>query len=235
MSEEGFKITSIIEPPVCLPAQEHDAATSSTPASFASIPPKLVLALQEVSIYAEPAFDSLTDGQGSIWVTEQSFSYLSSSSSSTGFSLPYPLLALHAVSSSLPPALAQQGERPCIYCQIEDASLGAEDGEGEDNGNEEEETGLREMWIIPKNTEDVEPLFAALSHCASLHPSTSDGDDDGSPFASLGPFGTGLGSSSGADGAFDDAEEGEEPGGGLSATGRVRTDYQTPDSRYRPY
>ena len=134
MSEEGFKITSIIEPPVCLPAQEHDAATSSTPASFASIPPKLVLALQEVSIYAEPAFDSLTNGQGSIWVTEQSFSYLSSLSSSnaTGFSLPYPLLALHAVSSSLPPALAQQGERPCIYCQIEDASLGAEDGEGED-------------------------------------------------------------------------------------------------------
>lgn len=78
----------------------------------------------------------------------------------------------------------------------------------------------------------VEPLFLALSHCASLHPSTVDGDEDGNPFASMGPFGTGA-NGNGEGLQFEDAEE--EGGAELSDTGRVRTDFQTPDARYRPY
>lgn len=93
----------------------------------------------------------------------------------------------------------------------------------------------------------MEPLFEALSYCASLHPSTTgDNTDGGHPFSSFGPFGTGLiGQGQGdegehlqheADGAFDDAEEGAEDGSGqLSDSGRVRSDFQTPDGRFRPY
>lgn len=73
----------------------------------------------------------------------------------------------------------------------------------------------------------VEPLFAALSHCASLHPSVQD-DAGGNPFAGMGPFGTGNAISDAQQ--FDDADE-----NGLSESGRVRADFQTPDARYRPY
>lgn len=83
----------------------------------------------------------------------------------------------------------------------------------------------------------VEPLFETLSKCASLHPST-DGDDGGmgNPFASFGAFGTGAYEE---DGAFDDAEDAQEGGvgeeGGLTEGGRVRNQFQTPDSRFQPY
>lgn len=82
----------------------------------------------------------------------------------------------------------------------------------------------------------MEPLFEALSSCASLHPSLSE-DDGGNPFASLGAFGTGAsnGASLEVNGAFDDADETQEGDAHLSDAGRVRNDYQTPDNRFRPY
>ena len=61
----------------------------------------------------------------------------------------------------------------------------------------------------------VDKLFESLSYCAALHPSlgAQDGDDSGNPFAGIAPFGSGS-----------DKE-----------TGRVRSDWQTPDARYQPY
>lgn len=85
----------------------------------------------------------------------------------------------------------------------------------------------------------VEPLFEALSQCASLHPSGNEEDDSGNPFASIGAFGTG--NYSGAygeqeEGTFDDAEADDgEATEGLTEGGRVRNDFQTPDSRFKPY
>lgn len=95
------------------------------------------------------------------------------------------------------------------------------------------------IYILP-----VEPLFEALSYCASLHPSEAEDEGGGHPFAGVGPFGTGAPRQENEDqtdtaGAFDDAEEGnnneETNDVQLSETGRVRNGFQTPDSRYRPY
>ena len=97
----------------------------------------------------------------------------------------------------------------------------------------------------------MEKLFDTLSYCASLHPSvTEEGEDGefGNPFSSIGPFGTGLAQNGNGDerhaqlqndGAFEDAEEAIDgdanPSINLSESGRVRNDYQPPDSRFRPY
>lgn len=198
----------------------------------------------------------------------RSLSFLSQQSASPrGFSLPYPLIALHAVSSSVPEALSSLGQRQCVYCQIDDSTPSQQDGDGEEgqDAENEDEMGLREVWIVPANNEDgesdlfiqlrswtaidsgfhilppqppqtVEPLFGALSHCASLHPSALD-DDSGNPFAGMGPFGTGANGGGLDSSQFDDADEAvvDVDENGLSETGRVRTDYQTPDARYRPY
>ncbi|PWN19762.1 hypothetical protein BCV69DRAFT_313506 [Microstroma glucosiphilum] len=217
MSSSDIKIRPISEPPAYLTPEQHEAATSTTPDSFSNISPKLVLGLEQVTIHAEPSLAGILNGSGRFWVTEESVSYLPSSSQ--GFSLPYPLIALHAVSSTLPAALSSTGQTQCIYCQIDDAGAELQDGQTEDEDGVEEEMGLREMWIVPSRSEDVEPLFLALSHCASLHPSTSDGDDDGNPFASMGPFGTGANGSEGGL-QFEDAEE--EGGAELSDTGRFQ-------------
>jgi chloride channel, nucleotide-sensitive, 1A len=67
----------------------------------------------------------------------------------------------------------------------------------------------------------VEPIFEALSLCASLHPDGTleddDGDDDDA-FISNGNFETFVGA----------------PGEELSEAGRVRSDFVN-DNRYAPY
>jgi chloride channel, nucleotide-sensitive, 1A len=72
----------------------------------------------------------------------------------------------------------------------------------------------------------VEPIFEALSHCASLHPDEPSPSDSGSddeafidaPEDDSSPFET-----------FDGTEEQE-----LSEVGRVRSDFQN-NNRYAPY
>ncbi len=107
----------------------------------------------------------------------------------------------------------------------------------------------------------LEAAFDALSLCSSLHPSAgADGSEGmGHPFAGLGAFGTGAFGSAGAGagtfggaGAFDDADEngddaviagqedaehaeGAEGAAGLTDSGRVRNEFQTPDARFKPY
>ena len=71
----------------------------------------------------------------------------------------------------------------------------------------------------------VDPIFEALSYCASLHPDpqgSDDGDDDDDDGAFIDPDTA----------AFEvfTGDEGEE----LSEVGRVRSD-PTNDNRYQPY
>ncbi len=114
-------------------------------------------------------------------------------------------------------------------------------------GDDDDEGEFVEMYICTPDSASLDQLFEALSECASLHPSGPAEDDGGHPFAGFAPFGT---SASGVqlgedddddeDGAFGDADINGHNGGDdddkeLSETGRVRTDFQTPDSRYRPY
>lgn len=67
----------------------------------------------------------------------------------TGFSLPYPLLALHAVSSSVPDSISTSATQ-CIYCQIDDAAA-QDQAEGEDE--DEDAVGLRQLWIVPSTND----------------------------------------------------------------------------------
>ncbi|SPO40325.1 uncharacterized protein PSFLO_05807 [Pseudozyma flocculosa] len=228
---------------------------------------------------------------GKLWLTESELSFLAPGSSS-GFSVTYPTISLHAVTRSPPAGLAapcppsasasqQNGQDPrsggCLYVQLD---LAAED----EQADQDDEGSLLEMHVFTPDDESrgypslgcsrsarpppttrliapppcspirlrhtVDQLFEALSHCASLHPSAGGGGDGGShPFSGFAPFGTGDPDAMAVDGAFDDADEDDDAivadaqptngdGAGtaeLSEAGRVRNDFQTPDSRFRPY
>ncbi|PWN53347.1 hypothetical protein IE53DRAFT_338979 [Violaceomyces palustris] len=267
-------LTEIAEAPKFITPDEHQEAQQSTPGSFAAIPPVLRFKLDPVSIYIRPTpsnppqcFASFqvqqqdqddegrvttSASQGSLWLTEESLSFLSSETSS-GFKLSYPAISLHAVTRSPPQGLygpstssstnaSTSSSTGCLYCQL-DLSSGEQDAE-----EEQDEDTLVEMHIFTQDDETLEQLFESLSYCASLHPSAG-GDDGGNPFSGLAPFGNGLpnGSSGMAlDGEYDDADEGDDDlvtdvqaqdgdQEELSEAGRVRNDFQTPDSRYRPY
>lgn len=71
-------------------------------------------------------------------------------SSSSGFSMPYPYIALHAVSATSPPT-AGTSQRS-IYCQLEFPAQPAEGLTSEEDDDGE----LREMWIVPKNDKSGE-------------------------------------------------------------------------------
>lgn len=78
----------------------------------------------------------------------RSLSFLPSTSGPSGFSLPYPFIVLHAVSSTLP---GSSDPRKCIYCQIE-TSPGADEADDE----EDDADALKELWIIPETDEQSE-------------------------------------------------------------------------------
>lgn len=187
--------------------------------------------------------------KGQLWLTEREVAFLAPKTA-TGFRLGYPNVALHAVTRTPPSFLAttlqngssSQSSTPafhgCLYCQLDlspnagTAEMGEDDQQGE----------FVEMYICTPNSASLDQLFESLSHCASLHPSGAVDEDAGHPFASFAPFGTSasglqLGEDQDGNDAFDDAEvdDGDDGEQGLSETGRVRADFQTPDSRYRPY
>ena len=255
-------LQSISSAPVFITDEQHAIQQSSTPTSFANLPPLLRFHTSTALVRIDPnpfpstATDNggnngLTNGSdtsgrleavGNLWVTEKELSFLPTTSASQGFTIDYPSISMHAVMK----ASFHPGSDPvsCLYCQLDDDP----DGE-EDEQQQETDGGLREMWIFLQESNDsseqLDSLFNALSLCSSLHPSTGVGEEgeDGHPFSGLGPFGTGLGSNGNVEiGAFDDADEEELPTEGeqqgeedVNATGRVRNDFQTPYARYRPY
>lgn len=64
------QVTSIHGAPPHLTSEEYDQATSSTPQSFADIPPRLVTRLEEVTLNADPPLAGVAHAQGTLWVTE---------------------------------------------------------------------------------------------------------------------------------------------------------------------
>lgn len=151
-------------------------------------------------------------------------------STSTGISIPYPTISLHAISRQ--PVLADpavssghpSAEQPCVYCQLDE-----NEGEDYDNLAEEELADTRELSLFPANPQAVQAVYAAMSRCASLHPSvdTPNGqaealggdDDDGADWADL------MRQADGNDGREEEVSE----------AGRVRVDYSTPSARFGPY
>jgi chloride channel, nucleotide-sensitive, 1A len=154
------------------------------------------------------------------------------STSGKGFQVPYTTITLHAISRA---DLA-----PSIYCQLDEAQALEE----EPTQDEETELEMRELRIIPPTADScescvdlfashsyflyfspVEPIFEALSRCASMNPDPD--SEDGSEFndayvdadetTQIGNFEV-----------FNGTEEEE-----LSEVGRVRNDPK--NARYAPY
>jgi chloride channel, nucleotide-sensitive, 1A len=177
------------------------------------------------------------------------------SSTGKGFQVPYPSITLHAVSR------AEAG--PSIYCQLDDQTTPPDGDAALQNGNgeDEEDFPMRELSIIPQdassrtsafcssavNSADiyaVEPIFEALSLCASLHPDPNGDDDDdmGDDNAFIDPDVAGFEPFDGTEGqllpeyisAYHWAHLLRYLEQELSEAGKVRSDFVN-DSRYAPY
>ncbi|BGO95856.1 CRISPR system Cascade subunit CasD [Rhodotorula toruloides] len=174
----NMPIKLLTSPPEALSRDELASISRSTPSTFEGIPPLTRHhEPQGVRIKVEPAFEGFSgEGvEGALWVTEGALSFFSAASS-TGLTIPYPHITLHAVSRQPAPASSSSSAQAngssaaatggaCIYCQLEESEEIAEDDEGGE---------MREMWITPEDEASVDKIFSALSLCASLHPSASD-------------------------------------------------------------
>ncbi|KAH9958576.1 regulator of volume decrease after cellular swelling-domain-containing protein [Russula dissimulans] len=157
--------------------EEHRSLTGATPTSFSDIPPVLQQKVDNVRIAFDPPLDDFSpeDGaRGTLYIIE---SVLAFQSSSTGraFQIEYPSITLHATSRG--------DSGPFVYCQLEEpltiaAVADAPPSATVDDGNGDDETlSMRELSITPQDSTSLEPIFEALSYCASLHPDPQESDD----------------------------------------------------------
>ncbi|KAI6125126.1 regulator of volume decrease after cellular swelling-domain-containing protein [Pisolithus croceorrhizus] len=197
--------TIITSVPLSVSPEQHREIVGATPGSFNDIPPVLRHREDDVSITFEPTLEEFTaeDGRGgTLYVIESALVFMSTTG--RGFQVPYPAITLHAVSRP-------QGSSPSIYCQLDEGT--------NDTGDDVENVDMRELTITPKDPASLDPIFEALSFCASLHPDPDiPEDEDDDAFITDGRFETFTGG---------DEEE-------LSEVGRVRSDFVN-DHRYAPY
>jgi hypothetical protein len=82
-----------------------------------------------------------------------------SASGSSGFQIPYPAITLHAVS---------RGEAgPSIYCQLDD-TYSPNSVNGATDQDDENDTDMRELVIVPSNSntrETINIVKAQVTHC----------------------------------------------------------------------
>ncbi|KAJ5794967.1 hypothetical protein N7457_001566 [Penicillium paradoxum] len=191
-----------------VPLAEHQ---SRTPTSFYSGPPVLYhhsqrckIVVLERELLANPLLnalrgtDSVTSGDGDekevaiadvdTWVTSDKF-FLFSPAASTGVSIPYPSISLHALQRLRVPGT--DAEVQGLYMQIATPGPPTED--------DEEEECVAITVVLPadapaQESVDAEPetetptqqLYGAVSACSYLHPDPveddSDDEDAGSKF-----------------------------------------------------
>ncbi|KAI0726011.1 regulator of volume decrease after cellular swelling-domain-containing protein [Fomitopsis betulina] len=203
--------TLITELPAHISPEEHQNIVASTPSSFASIPPVLRHKEENVSVTIDPPLEGFPSEDlvsGTLYVIESALVFLSASG--RGWSVDYPSITLHAISR------APSG--PSIYCQLDEAAALADSDAPLD---EDVDSELKELILLPKDAAALEPIFEALSLCASLHPDpafANDMEDDDDAFIDSDAFETFNG---------DESQE-------LSEVGRVRSDFIN-DNRYAPY
>lgn len=256
-------ITLLTALPIFSTAEQHAEFQSRTPASGDFTHDPVLHHLEKgARITLEPSvdgFDAVTMSQLDVYVTEGAVSFFEPSSS-RGFSVPYPTISLHAISrqpiladpsasaAHPQPSVSSNGhgdaaatttERPCVYCQLDE-----NEGADYDNLPEDELAETRELCIFHTDSAAVSIIYAAMSKCASLHPSSD--PSSGGPLG-LGESGStepdwdelmrqaNANSSSGAGGENDDATADADEGNDLTEAGRVRVDYATPSARFNPY
>ncbi|RDB29459.1 Methylosome subunit pICln [Hypsizygus marmoreus] len=166
-------VTLINALPNFVSPEEHRVLAASTPTSFNDIPPVLRHQEPNVAIKLDPAVDGFTDAdaaQGTLFVLTSVLAFMSTTG--RGFQIEYPAITLHAIS---------RGEKgPSIYCQLDEnvgaAVVGRHTGE-----DEEEDTELRELTILPQNPASLDRIFECLSICAALHPDKRSPEDEEDP------------------------------------------------------
>ncbi|KAF9024919.1 hypothetical protein BDZ89DRAFT_1068699 [Hymenopellis radicata] len=198
-------LTSTI-PIFCTP-EEHRNLVTSTPQNLADIPPVLRHKQDDVLVVFDPPVSTHPEWSvGTLYVID-SYLVFMQNQGDEGVQIQYPAITLHAISRT-------EGERPAVYCQLDDAF-------GETTRMEtDDDDPIRELKIIPNDATALNNIFEALSLCASLHPDAAlpDDDEDDEAFIDTGNFDV-----------FDGTEEEE-----LSAVGRVRSDFIN-NNRYQPY
>ncbi|KZT68504.1 hypothetical protein DAEQUDRAFT_671393 [Daedalea quercina L-15889] len=161
--------TLITDLPTYISSEEHKAVITSTPTSFASIPPVLRHKEENVSVTIDPPIEGFLSedlSSGTLYVIDSALVFMSASG--RGWSVEYPSITLHAISR------AESG--PSIYCQLDEAAALADGNAPIDEGVD---TEMKELIIVPKDAAALEPIFEALSLCASLHPDPTSADDMG--------------------------------------------------------
>ncbi|KAH9029880.1 regulator of volume decrease after cellular swelling-domain-containing protein [Lactarius pseudohatsudake] len=159
-------VTFVDAIPNHISVEEHRILTGATPASFADIPPVLRHKVQDVSVAFDPpiaGFSEEDSAHGTLYIIESVLAYQSSATGRV-FQIEYPSITLHAIS---------RGESgPFVYCQLDDFPATVADGD------ENAEPCTRELNLIPQPSDSLDPIFEALSICASLHPDPQGSDDD---------------------------------------------------------
>ncbi|KAK2460936.1 hypothetical protein APHAL10511_007406 [Amanita phalloides] len=161
--------------------EERNVLNASTPSSFIDLPPILYHKEEGVSVTLDPTLEGFTAddaAHGTLYIISSVLVFMSNTE--RGFEVKYPDITLHAISRS--------NSKASIYCQLdEETNAAAERLSHTDlNGtaNEEDEEGnddyspMRELCIIPQDSQALETIFEALSQCASLHPDPEDFDED---------------------------------------------------------
>ncbi|KAH9962781.1 regulator of volume decrease after cellular swelling-domain-containing protein [Lactifluus volemus] len=148
--------------------EEHRLLTGATPASFSDIPPVLMQKVDNIRVAFDPPLDGFSPADGSIgtlYIIESVLAF--QSSTGRAFKIEYPSITLHAISRG--------DSGPFIYCQLDEPPVtDAPPPDGEDT------LEMRELSLTPQDSASLEPIFEALSTCASLHPDPQQSDDDGS-------------------------------------------------------
>ena len=146
--------------PTFISRDEHATLVGSTPNSFTDIPPVIRHKEEGVSVVLEPELEGFSNAKGTLYVLTRSVAFILflkiffdkkisvgsvlafMSTTGVGFQIEYPAITLHAVS---------RGELgPSIYCQL-DESFGQVNGGP--SANEDEYSEMRELTIIPENSE----------------------------------------------------------------------------------
>lgn len=114
-------------------------------------------------------------GQGCVFVTESSVTWLSDNGQ--GFTLNYPDISLHAISRD-----QNAFPKPCLYIMFDGKLDKSSDKESEEEeGERDPMPEVTEIRFIPDDVNSLEAMYSAMCDCQALHPDENDSlsaDDD---------------------------------------------------------
>jgi len=84
------------------------------------------------------------------------------------YCVPYPSIAMHAMSSALDPDQPAAQQRPCIYMQLDAVGSEAMRDDGVDNDGDEDDAAVPELHLIPADP-STRVCFSLLGASRSAH------------------------------------------------------------------